>query len=474
MSTTYREISRNLDIEKLAANRRRYSRLMIALGIFGGGLYGYTTVVLSGALVTMNFHGHGLTAFQQGVLTAGLLLGAAVGSFLGGSLADRYGRKKMIITGSCISLLACAACALATDFSLFLIARISVGLGVGFTSCVVPMAIGELASADKRGRFVSVNSVMINIAQLLATCVNAILAKVADWHAMLWASVVPALCLVIIAFLIHDTPNYFIRHGMDDQAVRVLLSTRDEQEAKQTYESMQTSLASTSRDSQHAKKESFSTPWLRRVLIVGIGLAVMQQFSGVNAINFFAPTIFSTTLGFGSSDSVIAMVPVMLVSAIAAVVFGLILIDKIDRRTDLLIGTAGVTVFLTAIGICYLFIQGGNTSKAMSWTLIAIMMIYLLFAQGSMAPVTWLMIAEIFPTAVRGQGMAYANIAVNTSSFILTLIFPVMLEKLGGAGSFFVFALINAGAFLFTKALVPETRGKTLAQIEAEARQRVK
>jgi len=182
MSTTYREISRNLDIEKLAANRRRYSRLMIALGIFGGGLYGYTTVVLSGALVTMNFHGQGLNAFQQGVLTAGLLLGAAVGSFLGGSLADRYGRKKMIITGSCISLLACAACALATDFSLFLIARISVGLGVGFTSCVVPMAIGELASADKRGRLVSVNSVMINIAQLLATCVNAILAKVADWH----------------------------------------------------------------------------------------------------------------------------------------------------------------------------------------------------------------------------------------------------------------------------------------------------
>lgn len=480
--TTFNDIAKTMDVAELAARRRRYSTLMVILGICGGGMYGYVTVVLSGALVSMSFDGANLLdSFQQGVATAGLLLGAAVGSLLGGSLADRLGRKKVILSGAAIVALGCLGCAAAPAYAVFVAARVVLGLGAGFTSCVVPMTIGELAPASKRGVLVSVNSVMINIAQLLATVVNAVFAVTApgNWRLMLWASLVPAALLILIALVVSDTPNYFIRHGMDTEAVKTLLATRDADEAEETYDATVAGLDAGAADDgeQSGKGFGFSAPWLRRVLIVGIGLAVMQQFSGINAINFFAPKIFVSTLGFDATNSILLAVPVMLVSAVAAIIGGLVLIDKVDRRPNLLVGTGGMVVFLFAIAVCYWFISRypeGQAPKGLAWLLIAMMMMYLLFVQGSVAPVTWLMIAEVFPSSVRGQGMAYSIIAMNASALILTVAFPPLLDVIGGTGVFVVFGVIGVAAFLFVKFMVPETRGKTLAQIEQEAKDRVK
>lgn len=473
---TFNDIAAGMDVERLAARRRRYSTLMIILGICGGGLYGYVTVVLSGALVSMTFDGtHPLDSLQQGVATAGLLLGAAVGSLLGGTLADRLGRKKVILAGAVVVALGCAGCAIAPSYAVFVTARVVLGLGAGFTSCVVPMTIGELAPASRRGVLVSVNSVMINIAQLLATVVNAVFAVVApgDWRLMLWASVVPAILLIIIAAVVSDTPNYFIRHGMDAEAVTVLLSTRDETESRETYDDTVASLRSGG-DDGHATT-GFREPWLRRVLVVGLGLAIMQQFSGVNAINFFAPKIFVSTLGFDATNSILLAVPVMLVSAVAAIVGGLVLIDRIDRRPYLLGGTAGMVVFLFAIAACYWFISRypeGQAPKPLAWLLIGLMMVYLVFVQGSVCQVTWLLIAEIWPAQVRGAGMAYSIIAMNASALILTVAFPPLLDLIGGTGVFVAFGVIGVVAFVFVERMVPETRGRTLAQIEQEARER--
>ena len=467
---TFQEASQDMDVEALARNRKRYVTMMVVVGIFGGGLYGYTLTFLSGALVTMNFGGSNnqLSAWNQSIITAVMLLGCAVGSFCGGNLADRLGRKRLILYGALLALVGALMCALATNIAFFAFSRMIVGFAVGTTSCVIPIYLGEMAPSAQRGRLVSVNSVMINISQLLASLVNAVLAVKADWHAMVWAAVVPAVLLVITAIFVHETPSFLARHGMETEAVKLLLETRPKSEAEETF----TSFQAAEKNETKGTKENFSTPWLRRVLIAGVGAALINQLVGSNAINFFAPTMFSSTLGIDPDNSIIAMVPVMIVSSVAAVIGGLGFIDKINRRTALMVGLGGVSVFLGLVGVCYLFIDPNHPSTSMSWLLIGLVMFDLAFAQGMVSPVTWLLIAEVFPAKVRGKGVGYANVAMNAANFIISLLFLPLLNAVGGAVTFFIFALINVGAVFFTKAFIPETRGKSLEQIEQEARAR--
>ncbi|KAA8815786.1 MFS transporter [Bifidobacterium callitrichos] len=471
---SFEELTNDMDLAALASRRSRYTTLMVALGVFGGGLYGYTLTALSGALITMNI-GTGenglLTSGEQGLITSLLLLGAIVGSFLGGTLFDRLGPRRMIRIGALLAVPGAVICAVCPNLIVLYVGRLIMGLAIGFTSTIIPLYLGEMTSAAKRGRIVSVNSVMIVVFQLLAVSVNAVMNVMgADWRAMLWAVVVPAAALLIVAVIISDSPYHMARHGLDAEAVRLLVETRDEMEARSTYEAM-TAGPKSGEDSK-SRHPGFSEPWLRRVLIVGIGVALMNQLGGQNMINYYAPTIFSSTLGFDSSMAIVATVPVIAVSAVAAVIGGLGLIDRIDRRVILLTGLAGTVIFLVAIGVSYIFVNANPGSGTAAWVMIALMMIYLVFVQGMVAPVSWLLLAEVFPSFARGRGVGYANIAMNVANFLLSLVFPVLLGLVGGSGTFFVFAVINIACFIFAKVMVPETRGKSLEQIELEARER--
>lgn len=470
------ELSADLDTARLAEQRRRHLRLMSCLGVFAGGLYGYTLTSISGALVGMDIGsghlGH-LNASEQGLVTSSLLLCAALGSYLAGMLNDRFGPHRIILTGALLSVPGAALSALAPNLLILGLGRAIIGLGIGMTSTVVPIYLADMTGVRERGRLVSINSVMIVVWQLLAVSINAVLNQLgAGWRAMLWAVMVPAVLLVLVALVIHDSPAYLVRHGLDTEAVRLLAATRDDSEARDTYDSLV-------RDSQHQQesddkttKATFSAPWLRRVLIVGIGLAMINQLTGLNIVNYYAPTIFISTLGFDPSLSILTTVPVILVSALAAVIGGLGLIDRFDRRTILAVGLGGTIVFLIGIGVSYLFIGSSNGSKTAAWVMIALMMVYIVFVQGLVAPVTWLLLAEIFPAGVKSRGMGYSNVAMNLSNFALSLFFPIMLSRLGGAGTYLLFAAINVGSLVFTLALVPETRGKSQMQIEQEAKAR--
>ena len=460
---------------ELSRRRTHYTRLMICLGLCAGGLYGYTLTALSGALITMNIGSGQLgrpTDFEQGLITSAMLLSAAVGAFAGGNLNNRLGPKKMILTGAVLAIPGAVICAVTPSILILCLGRVILGLAIGFTSTIVPIYLGEMSGAANRGRIVSVNSVMIVVGQLLAVSVNAILTQMGiGWRAMLWAAVVPGILLLLIALVIKDSPDYLIRHGLQDQAVQLLTETRDLPEAEQTFKSLSQARENSSQTAARNNSDSsFTTPWLRRVLIVGIGLALINQLSGQNMVNYYAPTIFTKTLGFAPSMSILATVPVILVSAIAATIGGLGFIDKINRRTILTVGLVGTIIFLVAIGISYRFIDPSSSSRAASWVMIAMMMIYLVFVQGMVAPVTWLLMAEVFPTSVRGKGMGYANIALNLANFLLSLIFPLLLNGLGGSGTYLLFALINIGCLVFAITMIPETRGKSLEEIEAEER----
>ena len=267
----------------------------------------------------------------------------------------------------------------------------------------------------------------------------------------------------LLACFLHNSPAHLIRRGQSDQAAVFLESTRDKAEARVTMRELS--------DPASAKTAGFKAPWLRRVLIVGIGVAMINQLTGLNIVNYYAPTIFTDTLGFDPSLSMVATVPVILVSAIAATIGGLGLIDRFDRRAILAVGLAGTIVFLAAIGVCYRFVgTPGSGSRTAAWIMIGMMMIYVVFVQGLVAPVTWLLLSEIFPQQIKSRGMGYANVAMNLTNFGLSLVFPTLLARLGGTGTYLLFALINVCALVFAWIMVPETRGKSLAQIEQEAR----
>lgn len=472
--TSFEQLTNDMDLAALARKRSRYTSLMVMLGVFGGGMYGYTLTALSGALITMNIgtgEGGLLTTGEQGLITSLLLLGAIVGSFLAGTFSDAFGPRKMIIAGAVLAVPGAAICAVAPNLVILCAGRLVMGLAIGFTSTIIPLYLGEMTSSAKRGRIVSVNSVMIVVFQLLAVSVNAVMNVMgASWRAMMWAVAVPAVFLLVVSLIIADSPYYLARHGLDAEAVRMLVETRDEAEARSTFASMREETEHA--DGKAAKTQGFSEPWLRRVLLVGIVIALMNQFGGQNMINYYAPTIFSSTLGFDSSMAIVATVPVIAVSAVAAIIGGLGFIDRIDRRVILLVGLGGTVVFLVAIGVSYIFVNANPGSHAAAWVMIALMMVYLVFVQGMVAPVTWLLLAEVFPSSVRAKGVGYANISMNIANFLLSLVFPVLLSLIGGSGTFFVFAAINVACFVFTKVMVPETRGKSLELIEAEARER--
>ncbi len=449
--------------------RRRNLQLMTALGVLAGGLYGYTLTVISGALVNMNLgsgSGGHLTAGEQGMVTSALLIGAALGSYLAGKFNDRFGPKHIILTGALLAIPGALLSALAPSLALLGLGRLIIGVGIGMTSTIVPIYLADMVGTAERGRVVSVNSVMIVVWQLLAVSVNAILDRMgADWRTMLWALVPPAILLALLACFLHDSPAHLIRRGQPDQAATFLESTRDQSEARVTMQELSQPAS--------AKTPSFKAPWLRRVLIVGIGVAMINQLTGLNIVNYYAPTIFTDTLGFDPSLSMIATVPVILVSAVAATIGGLGLIDRFDRRAILAVGLAGTIVFLAAIGVCYRFVgTPGSGSRTAAWIMIGMMMIYVVFVQGLVAPVTWLLLSEIFPQQIKSRGMGYANVAMNLTNFGLSLVFPTLLARLGGTGTYLLFALINVCALVFAWIMVPETRGKSLAQIEQEARAR--
>ena len=239
------------------------------------------------------------------------------------------------------------------------------------------------------------------------------------------------------------------------QAYDALINIYPSDEADEIYKTLQTSL--------NSQRYTFNQPWLKHVLIVGIALAFMNQLTGQNMINYYAPTIFSQTLGLSASSSILTSVPVILVSALAAIFGGLGIVDSVDRRTMLIVGLLGTVVGMICIGFCYQFLY---LSNLMAWLLIILMMVYLIFVQGMVAPITWLLIAEIFPSRVRAQGVGYANVAMNVMNCFISLIFPTVLSYFGGAVTFWIFAGINIFCLVFAIRFVPETRGKTLAQIE--------
>lgn len=422
----------------------------------GGLLFGYDTGVISGALLFIQ-RSFELTAGQEATVTAMLLVGAAIGAFLGGRVADTFGRRGTILIGAFGFILGSFWSAAATSALSLGAARTLLGLCIGGVSIVVPMYISEMAPTYMRGRLVSLNSLMIVIGQLVAFLTNSALASSGSWRWMLGLGAVPAIVLLVGMLLLPDTPAYLVRRGKQDAALKVL---RQMQGNSAQLSDIAVAEASSSSQARRAEWEALKTPWIRRTVIIAMLIGVTQQVTGANAIMYFAPTMMNK-VGLSTESSVYTSIIIGTASVIACAV-GMSIIDKYGRRKMLIIGLNGCATALLVLAPVYGLSAGSTTGAFAS---LALMTIFILFQQAAVSVATWLLISEIVPTEARGIGMGLAGLALWAANWFVAQAFLPMVEAFGGAWSFFFFAVTGAIALVFTVRAVPETSGKTLAEV---------
>lgn len=452
-----------------------YLIFLSVVAAMGGFLFGYDTAVISGTIaqVSQLFE---LDALQQGWYVGCALVGSIVGVLFAGILSDKFGRKlTMIISASLfsVSALGCAVCA---DFTQLVLYRIIGGVGVGVVSIVSPLYISEVAVAKYRGRLVSLYQLAVTIGFLGAYLVNYQLltwseagalsgASLLDkifisevWRGMLGMETIPALMFFIIIFFIPESPRWLIVRGQENRAMNIL---------ERIYGSA-TEAAGQLDETKSVLTEESSSEWsmllkpgIMKAVVIGVSIAMLGQFMGVNAVLYYGPSIFENA-GLSGGDSLFYQILVGLVNTLTTVL-ALVIIDKVGRKKLVYYGVSGMIVSLILIGLYFLF---GETLGISSLFLLAFFLFYVFCCAVSICAVVFVLLSEMYPTKVRGLAMSIAGFALWVGTYLIGQLTPWMLQNLTPAGTFFLFALMCVPYMLIMWKLVPETTGKSLEEIE--------
>ena len=435
-------------------------------GALGGILFGYDLGVISGVLLFVKKIWH-LGSVSQGVVGGCLAAGAMIGAALAGRLTDRLGRRRTIMLAAVIFSVGTIGCTFAPNVTTLVIFRFVIGIAVGCSSATVPTYLSELAPAKARGALSTLNQLMIVSGILIAYIIDWALSPSANWRAMLAAALVPALLLLFGMIRMPETPRWLIKAGRDDEARAVLARTHPAGEIDSEVGSIREVLRLAAE--QKGRLRDLIAPWVRPALIVALILAVGQQFSGVNAINLYAPTMF-TNLGFGNSTSLLASVVLGAVK-VAFTAWVIFMVDRWGRKPLLLLGNVCMALTLAMLGVVVLTVHNHNTAGILT---LILLIVYLAGYELGWGAVVWVMMAEVFPLKVRGVGMGTSSVVLWAATFTITFVFPVMDSGLGLSNSAFIFAAISVVLFGLVRWLVPETKGRSLEQIELDLRDRVK
>lgn len=435
------------------------------IATLGGFLFGYDTGVINGALPYMQ-DDLGLTPFTEGLITSSLLFGAAFGAVGAGQLADRLGRRRLLLILAGVFILGAAGTAAAPGVGLMVVARVVLGLAVGGASAVVPMFLAELAPASRRGQLVTRDQLMIVSGQLAAFVCNAVIGNLWGeegnvWRWMLLVATLPAIALWIGMNFVPESPRWLGSKGRYAQMLTALQKIRSAEDAQAEYEEVK-ALATHSRT---GRLRDFAEPWLLRVLLIGMGLSIVQQITGVNAIIYYGTQILADA-GFGTEAALTANIANGVVS-VAAALLGIWLLGKVARRPMLITGLLGTTTTLALIGAASILMPEGT---ARGFTVLSLTVLFLAFQQGAVSPVTWLMLAEIFPLRVRGLGIGLSVFVQWMANFAVGFSFPMLMAALGISNTFFIFVALGICAVLFVKRFMPETRGLSLEEVERTLR----
>jgi len=423
----------------------------------GGLLFGYDTGVISGAILFIRQE-FLLTARQTELVIGVISIGAVVGAVLAGPLCDYFGRKKIVLSSSLLFVLSAVALAISTTVAELVWGRFVVGIAIGISSTTAPLYIAELSSREHRGALVTINQLAITIGILLAFFIGAVFASTGSWRTMFALAAVPAAVQFVGMLFLPESPRWLLKKNRGIEARAILMRVRDNaSDVEKEVDHIQKNI-STEGDSW---KDLFA-PSVRKALLVGVGVTVIQQVTGVNCMLYYAPTIFEFS-GFASASSaILATAGVGLVNVIMTFV-AIWLLDRVGRKPLLLVGLAGMIFSLFMLGLSFLIPDIANLQGFISS---ASLMIYVGFFAFSLGPVGFLLNSEIYPLKVRGRAMGLAICMNWFANFLVTSSFLSFLSFFGKAGTFWLYAAIGLIGWLFIMRKVPETKGKSLEEIQ--------
>jgi SP family galactose:H+ symporter-like MFS transporter len=433
--------------------------IIAAIAAVGGLLFGYDTGVISGALLFLRQAFH-LSSFMLGVVTSIALAGAAGGAAVAGLLADQFGRRPVLVATAVVFVLGALLAALADSLTLLLAGRLLVGIGIGGASMLTPLYLSEIAPARERGKLVSFNQLALTSGILASYLVGYGFAATGAWRWMLGLGALPGVILAVGMLCLPETPRWLAGHGYADKAEAALRRLRGpDVDIEGELGQLRADLTD---DVQTLPESRLGHRAARLPLIVGIGLAVFQQVTGINTVIYFAPVIFQASGLSSASAAILATAGVGVVNVLMTVV-AIWMVDRVGRRVLLLAGLAGMGLSLCVLGLGFLL----GTGSALGWLTAASLATYVgSFAIG-LGPVFWLLISEIFPLAIRARGMSAATIANWMANLAVALTFLNLVDLLGRPSVFFLYATLTLGAFLFARGLVPETKGLSLEAVAA-------
>ena len=452
-----------------------YLVFLSVVAALGGFLFGYDTAVISGTIaqVTEQF---GLDALQQGWYVGCALIGSIIGVLFAGILSDKFGRKSTMILSAILFSTSAIGCAVSTDFNQLVIYRIIGGVGIGVVSIISPLYISEVAVAQYRGRLVSLYQLAVTIGFLGAYLVNYQLLGYSMsnpdvstgwwnlvfvsevWRGMLGMETLPAIMFFIIIFFIPESPRWLILKGREEKATNIL---------ERIYTSSKEALFQLTETKSVLSSESKSEwklllqPGIRKAVIIGVCIAVLGQFMGVNAVLYYGPSIFENA-GLSGGDSLFYQVLVGLVNTLTTVL-ALVIIDKIGRKKLVYYGVSGMVISLILIATYFIY---GEFWGISSIFLLVFFLFYVFCCAVSICAVVFVLLSEMYPTRVRGFAMSIAGFALWIGTYLIGQLTPWMLQNLTPAGTFILFAIMCVPYMLIVWKLVPETTGKSLEEIE--------
>lgn len=424
------------------------------ISALGGYLFGFDFAVISGALPFLRSQ-FALDAVWEGFLTGSLALGCIVGCLIAGRLADKYGRKPGLMTAAIIFAISSLAIALTNTLTLFITMRFAAGIGVGMASMLCPLYIAEISPAAVRGRNVAINQLTVVIGILITNLVNYFLADkgVDAWRWMFGLGVVPSAVFLIGVLWLPESPRWLMKAGKAEEAKKVLNKIGSHLFVQQTLTAIAHSIQGAPRQSYKAVFEKSVRP----AVIVGITLAVFQQFCGINVVFNYTSTIFES-VGANLNRQLFETVSIGIVNLLFTLL-AMWQVDKLGRRPLMLGGALGLAIIYIVLA---LLLQNKAPAGLLSVFVLLAISIYAM----SLAPVTWVLISEIFPNKIRGLASSVAVVSLWVAYFILVFTFPILAKKLGAFGPFYMYAGICFLGFLFVKSRVKETKGQTLEELE--------
>jgi len=426
-----------------------------SIAALGGLLFGYDTGVISGAELFLK-NEFTLSTFALEVIVSGVLAGAAVGALAGGRLADLFGRRKLLIATAAIFAAGAVVCAAAVSPPMLIVGRIIVGLGIGLSSGTVPVYISEVSPAESRGRNVSLFQLAITVGILLAYIVDYVLAGVGGWRWMFGLAVVPA-----AIFALPESPRWLLERGEIAQARVVLAQIRVAGDVEPELREIEAGL---SQAQERGNLSDLFAPAVRPALLVGIGLAILQQITGINTVIYYAPIIIQSAGISSASGAILATAGIGGVNVVMTIV-SMWLIDRLGRRPLLLIGITGMIVTLGALGLA--FVRPVHAHDEVSARIAVLsMMAYVASFAISLGPIFWLLIAEIYPLKIRSSAEGLSATFNWGSNLVVSLTFLTLLERMGPSRTFWLYGLLAVAGLVFCYYLVPETKGRTLEEIE--------